>query len=295
VTARWFVKKRGLALGIVSSGIGIGTLIMPPVAERLIAIFSWSAAYQIIGITVGVVTIGCALFLRRDPQVMGYQPYGVETPLPEAAANPDVIQSRHGAEAGINFSRAIHTSPLWILSILFFFINISVQVVLVHIVNFATDIGISALAAATLISVIGIGGILGRLIMGTVSDRIGGNNALIITCFLLTASLLWLIFSRQLWMLYIFAVVFGFAYSGGVPQIPLLIGQFFGLRAVMALTGATSASTRVGGALGSWLGGKIFDVSHSYLMAFVVTAIASFLALVAAFMLKKSKTNITQI
>jgi MFS family permease len=80
---------------------------------------------------------------------------------------------------------------------------------------------------------------------------------------LLAASLVWLIFSNQMWMLYLFAIVFGFAYGGEVPQMPLLIGQFYGLKAVMALTGATSASTRAGGALGSWLGGKIFDVTQN--------------------------------
>lgn len=294
VTARWFVKKRGLALGIVYSGIGLGTLIMPPVAERLIAIFGWPMAFRIIGITAGIVTIVCSLFLRRGPESMGYRPYGVETTTLKPSMNTTVHSTPTSSETGISLGRAIHTRPLLVLCILFFLINICAQVVLVHIVNFATDIGISAFTAATLVSVIGIGGILGRLIMGTVSDRIGGVNSLIITCSLLTISLIWIIFFRQLWMLYLFAVVFGFAYSGGVPLIPMLVGEFFGLKAVMALTGVTSASTRVGGAAGSWMAGKIYDVTHSYTLAFIITATAALLSLLAAYLLKKAKTEIVQ-
>jgi MFS family permease len=176
---------------------------------------------------------------------------------------------------------------LMILS--FFLFNICVQVVMVHLVNYATDLGITPLIAATLVSVIGIGGIIGRLVMGSVSDRIGSNNVLIINNLMLSASLIWVIFSRQLWMLYLFAVIFSFAYGGEVPQMSLLVGRFYGLRAVMTLTGAISAGTRAGGALGSWLAGKIFDVTRSYLIAFVIIAVIGIFALITAIVLKKIK------
>jgi predicted MFS family arabinose efflux permease len=83
--------------------------------------------------------------------------------------------------------------------------------VMVHLVNYATDIGIASLIAATFISIIGVGGFIGRLSMGTVSDRIGSHNALIICCTILTVTLVFLIFTSELWMFYLFAIVFGFA------------------------------------------------------------------------------------
>jgi MFS family permease len=288
VTARWFVKKRGMALGIVSAGIGLGTLIMPPIAERLIAVLSWSQAYIIIGIAACIVTVGAALFLRSRPEDMGLQAYGAEDITRKSNAVPGKNNKPSNPEKSMGLREAIRTRPLWLLCLLFFFVNICVQVVMVHLVNYATDLKIDALAAATLISVIGIGSIIGRLVMGSVSDRIGGHNALIITCVLLVVSSVWLIFSQQMWMLYIFAVFFGFAYGGEVPQMPLLIGQFFGLQAVMALTGATSAATRAGGALGSWFAGELFDVTNSYLIAFTITAVMAVFALVTALMLKRT-------
>lgn len=82
-TARWFYKHQGLALGIVSAGVGLGTLIMLPVAERLIAAFDWPRAYFVIGLAAWVIIITSALFLRRDPEEMGCRPYGVREQLLE--------------------------------------------------------------------------------------------------------------------------------------------------------------------------------------------------------------------
>ena len=88
-------------------------------------------------------------------------------------------------------------------------------------------------------------------------------------------------------MFYLFAVTFGFAYGGEVPQIPALIGRFFGLRAVAALIGVVMFGTSVGGALGSWVGGQIFDVTQSYQGAFTIALIASLSAVIITVMLKK--------
>jgi MFS family permease len=292
VTARWFFKRRGLALGIVSSGIGLGTLIAPPIAERLINIYGWSTAYVIIGISTGVITIGGSLLLRRRPEDMGQRPYGAEAVPKPSGLSPRPARST-GTRLELSLQKAVRTRPLLMLALLFFFVNICVQVVMVHLVNYATDLGIDPLAASTLVSVIGIGGVAGRLLMGGISDRIGSHNALIITCALLLCSLVWLIFSSQMWMLYLFALVFGFAYGGEVPQMTLLIGQFFGLQAVMALTGATSAATRAGGALGSWAGGEVFDLTRSYLVAFASVAAIGALALITSVLLKRVRSTRT--
>ena len=288
---RWFVKHRGLALGIVSSGVGLGTLIVLPIAERLITAFGWSRAYFIFGLAAWVVIIASALFLRRDPEKMGRHAYGMETPPPEP--NTEHKERRRIApETGITLWAAARTRPLWMLVFISFLFIFCVQMIMIHLVNYATDLGITALVAATLLSVVGASSIAGRLVMGTASDRIGSNNALTISCLVLVISLLWLIFARELWMLYLFAIVFGFAYGGRVPQTPALIGQFFGLRAVAALVGAVIFGGTLGGALGSWVGGQIFDVTHSYQVAFTIAVVASLSALLITLMLRKTKVAI---
>ena len=292
-TARWFVKRRGLALGIVSAGVGLGTLIVLPMTERLIAAFTWSGAYFILGLAAWVVMTLSALFLRRDPEGMGYQAYGVSRPLAEADADDSSEINYAASDSGISLQAAVRTRPLWLLSFAFLLFSFCLQMIMVHLVNYATDLGITPLVAATLLSVVGIGSMLGRLAMGAASDRIGSSNALAICCLVLSISILWLVFTKELWMFYIFAIVFGFAYGGEVPQMAALVGRLFGLRSVAALVGIVLGGTSMGGALGSWVGGRIFDVTGSYQIAFTIAVVVSVAALILVLTLRRGRTAIS--
>jgi MFS family permease len=290
VTARWFLKRRGLALGIVSSGVGLGTLIMSPVAERLINAFGWSEAYLIIGLVTWVVIITSAFFLRSDPKEIGCCPYGEEEPLLQKPATEQNNEAIYPAiKTDIALLVAFRNKPLWILIALFFFFGFGVQLVQVHFVNYATDKGITSFVAATFLSVIGVFSFVGRLASGAVSDKIGHIRALIICCVIFTISLIWLTFAEQLWTFYFFALLFGLSYGGEVPLMPLLIGQFFGLKAVMALVGVMMASSRAGGALGAWMGGVVFDATNSYTVAFIIAAITGLLSLLIVPILARLK------
>ena len=290
--ARWFVKHRGLALGIASAGVGLGTLIVLPMAERLIAAFAWSGAYFILGIASWIVMITCAVFLRRDPEGMGYQAYGVQKPPTEANTDHSREISYVALDTGISLRAAARTRPLWLLFFTYFLFGFCLQMIMVHLVNYATDLGITPLIAATLLSMVGIGSMLGRVAMGAASDRIGSSNALAICCLVLGISLLWLLFARELWMFYLFAIVFGFAYGGEVPQMAALVGQLFGLRSVAALVGVVLIGLSIGGALGSLMGGSIFDLTQSYQVAFTVAVVVSFATVILALMLRRARTAI---
>jgi len=156
-------------------------------------------------------------------------------------------------QAGLSLWQACCTLPLWMLVFIFVLFTACTQMIILHLANYATDVGISPTVAATVISVIGIGSIVGRLVIGRGSDRIGNTNGLIICTGILTISLVWLIFSSELWKLYVFAIIFSFAYGGEVPLMTLLMSERFGLRAVSALVGVAILAARVGGALGSWV------------------------------------------
>ncbi len=291
LTSRWFVKKRGLAMGFVSAGVGVGTLLGPPISERLITAFGWSSSYLFIGFAAWVIMIGASLFLRRDPRGMGLLPYGFETGSSITSSSKEALKGP-AHETSVTMGSALHTRQLWLLISLFLLFSVCVQLILVHLVNYATDLGIDPFTAATIVSVIGIGSIAGRLFMGSMSDRIGEKNAMIISCLGLVIALVLLIFSNQLWMLYIFAVLFSFSYGAEVTLMPLLAGEIFGLVAVMALTGIVSASARIGGSIGSWMGGAVYDSTHSYLIAFVIAAAFGLIILSLAVTLKRTKTRL---
>lgn len=288
VVARWFVKKRGFALGIVAAGVGLGTLLMSPLVERLITIYGWSQAYLIIGIGSLIILVGSSLLLRRDPESVGLLPYGVE-PISHIE-HEKIAAINHAQDTGVSILDALRSAPLWMMMFLFFAFNVALQLVMVHLANYTTDQDFSPLAAALVISTIGAGSTLGRLGMGAISDRIGSANSLLLCCLGVTLGLVWLLFSKELWMLYVFAIFFSIAYGGEVPQMPLTVTRFFGLKSVTALIGITSATTRLGGALGSWIGGKVFDLTHSYILAFIIAAGCGLLALLTALVLKRVKT-----
>jgi len=284
-TARWFIKRRGLALGIVASGAGLGTLIIAPVSERLIAAFGWSTAYLVLAAAAWAIMIPSALMLRRDPAEKGLRPYGKGEVI--TAVDNERQEEVTAGEKDIALKAAARYKPLWMLFAIFFLFNFCLQMVMVHLVNYATDIGIASLIAATFISIIGIGSFMGRLLMGAASDRIGAYNALLVCCIIMMSTLAFLIFTRELWMFYLFAIVFGFAYGGEVPQMPVLVGRFFGLRAVATLVGVIVFGATIGGATGAWVGGQIFDVTQSYQLAFTIAAVTSFIAIALTLILKK--------
>jgi MFS family permease len=281
LTSRWFFKNRGLALALVSSGVGLGTLLVVPGAERLITAMDWSHAYLIFGIAGGTIMIASAFFMRPAPQPPLLPGNAPAAGVNAAGAGTLNQKPELGLWKSISSPRMI---VLLAAFLIFFFCN---QMVTVHLVNYATDTGISPLVAASLISIIGVVSIAGRMVIGTGSEKIGINNALIFTNLFLVVCFLCLIFSRELWSFYLFAVIFGFTYGGEVPQIPLFIGQFFGTRTMATLMGITLFVGNIGGALGSWAGGKIFDVTGSYRWAFIIGATAGLVSLGLSIVLKR--------
>ncbi len=266
VTSRWFVTKRGMALGIVAAGSGFGTLLLVPLSQHLINIFDWSGAYAIIGSVAGGVTIATALLLKSAP--------------PQETSSLGKTENSTPARKSVSGMREMILSREMLLVIAIFgLINFCIQMVMVHLVNFATDIGISSLQAAGYLGIIGVISIAGRLIMGGMADRIGTYHSLVVCGVLLLVSLIVLFFNTTPVGFLIFAVLFGFAYGGEIPQLPMLIADIFGVRAMGSLMGIAIFISMFGAALGPWVGGKVYDLTRNYHYAFAIAAIAGMIRL----------------
>ncbi|MFC1911614.1 MFS transporter [Chloroflexota bacterium] len=276
--ARWFVKRRGMMTGITVSGLGMGTLVTPPVANWLISSYGWRMSYLIVGITILVTVTLVAQLVKRDPGQMGLLPYGSsEVKMNASSLTPD----------GFSFRRAIKTRQLWLLCIASLFFGFSLQIMAVHIVPYATDQGISAASAAILLSLIGGLGTLGRIILGMCGDRIGNKLAYIVSFSLVSAALFWLLFSGELWMLYLFAIVFGFGYGGIASLVSPVTAEQFGLNSIGIILGVLLFSCALGETTGPVVAGYIFDTSGSYMLAFLICAVLSSLGLVLILLLKR--------
>ena len=163
--------------------------------------------------------------------------------------------------------------------------------VLVHIVSHATDLGISAAIAAMFLAVVGGVSVLAILLIGSTSDKIGTVPSLILGFSVVSSSLLWLLVAKEIWAFFLFAVVFGLGYGGIVSLEAPIVAELFGLRAHGAILGVVLASAMVGGAIGAFVGGRVFDLTGSYQVAFIISAILSFIGLALASKLKKRKTS----
>ena len=266
-TARWFVQRRGIMTGIMKVGTGAGQLVMPLVASALIISFGWRTSYIVIGAIVMVMLISIGQLLRRDPTSVGLLPDGKRG---FQRARPNL------AETGFSLRRALHMRQFWAICLTNLAVLFCLITIMVHIVPHATDVGLSSTTAAVILSTIGGISMVGRFVTGIVIDRIGSRHTMIICFILLIPTLLWLQVAREVWMLYLFAVVYGFAHGGLFTVISPIVAEYFGIRSHGVLFGIIAFSGTVGGAVGSVLAGRIFDITGSYNLAFwICTALGT--------------------
>ena len=270
--ARWFTKGRSLATGIVISGIGLGVLSIPQLANGLISNYSWRISFLVLGIIALALIIGFAQLLKRAPDQL--------TQDSLKTTNPNVQNQ------GLSIGESLRTNQFWIIAGLGLFLFFAVEVVMVHIVAHATDIGFSASTGALLVSTIGLVSIFAKIATGSLADKIGNRNVMIIVSIVMAGSFMWLRFANQLWMLYVFTVIFGLGYAGFATAQSPLAAEFFGLKSHGSLFGLTSFAANGGGALGSFLAGYIFDVSGEYDWAFYICIILAIVSLIISILLR---------
>ena len=283
-TSRWFEQKRGFVLGVTTSGGALGAMVMAPFSTYLIVQFEWRAAFVIIGLIAWVIMASMALLLRKDPSEMGLLPNGKKF---EAADN-SLHQRKHSTQpTGLSLSRALRTSNFWFLCLVWLLLSLSVHLIMVHLVPYAVDIGISVMDAAIIVSLIGGSTIAGRIGIGKISDATGRKAPAVVCALLQVGILLWLIWSRELWMFYVFAIVFGSSWGGLSTMVTVLIGDVFGMRSIGAIMGVMSAGWSLGAASGPAIGGFTFDAIGNYFTAFSLGAGAMFIATLLVALVKR--------
>jgi MFS family permease len=278
--ARWFVVRRGMMSGLVKVGTGAGQLIVPLVATGLISSFGWRSSYMIIGAVSLVALVAVAQMMKRDPEDMDLLPDGGQKQFHLATKNQVASSSLNGA---------VRTAPFWLLCIAEFAIFFCLLTTIVHIVPHARDQGLSPAIAAGVLSTIGGVSMIGRIAMGTANDRIGGKRSLIFCFMILITSLIWLQVASTAKMLFIFAVIYGFAHGGLFTVMSPTVAELFGTASHGLLFGMILFSGTIGGSVGPLFTGYIFDLTGSYRVAFLVLTIFAVLGLFLIIILRSPK------
>lgn len=262
---RWFVRQRGLASGIAVSGIGVGTLLAPPVASALIDAYGWRGAYLGLAAMTAVVGLGAALLIEASPAARGLGTDG-DPPTPQTAAM---------AAVGPSLRDALATPAFRLLYLSAVLVSFSIFIPFVHLAAYARDAGHGEAVAVWLVGLIGLGSLGGRFLVGMLADRLGRKPAMAM-CFIgiATMMLLWWS-STAVAVLAVFALVFGTCYGGFVALAPALAADHFAGRSITAIIGVYYSAVAFGTLLGPTLAGYAYDVAGAYDLPILASALLS--------------------
>ena len=279
--AKWFIKMRAFMTSIVIASTGISLMVIVPASNQAILNYGWRTVYIIAGSVVMVVVVIMAQFLRRDPYQIGELPYGYD----------GISTAVLGRQTdGLSFKEALRTRQVWLISLVYFCAYFAYRLFVVHMVIHATGQGISSARAVGIIAFQGAAGIAGRIIMGIFADRIGNRQAMILSAGIMMLALFWLLLAKDLWMLFLFGVVFGFGHGGIATMESPIVANVFGMRSHGVIFGLVFFCDTLGGAIGPFLAGYIFDVTSSYKFAFLLCAILGVINLTAILFLRPLKS-----
>ncbi|WP_421580919.1 MFS transporter [Shinella sp. M31] len=270
---RWFITRRGLASGLAVSGIGCGTLVMPPLATWLISTLGWREAYLVLGGAAATVGVAASLLLESDPGRRGLLPDGAV--LEHGIASP-------AAREGVSVKDAIRTPRFIGMYVACLLSAIGVFIPFVHLVPFAVDHHISPTAAVLLLSAIGVGSTAGRFCLGGLADRLGRDTFLVAMYVGIAASLAVWAFAAGPLALAAFALLFGLFYGGWVAVLPAVVADHFGQHNVGGTIGILYTSVAIGTLIGPSIAGYIHDASNSYFPAIAISGCANAIAALVA-------------
>ncbi len=243
----WFDKHRSIAVSLVSAGMGMGPMTISPLASWLLASHDWRTAQLIIAIVAWVLLIPAALFMRRAPET-----------APGMASMPGA------ADPGMTVGQALRSPQFIILGLTYFFCCATHSGPIFHTVSYAIACGIPALTAVSIYSIEGLAGLGGRVLFGLAGDRFGAKQTVIFALVVQALGAGAYYFTRQVGEFYAVAVVFGMAYGGVMPLYAVIAREYFPMRIMGTVIGASSLIASLGMSLGPAVGGWIFDTFGTY-------------------------------
>jgi MFS family permease len=280
--SRWFVKRRGLMTGLVQSGAGLGGFFLAPFTGHLIIRYGWRNASIILGIITLALIVLAGLLLIRDPRDAGQFADGIQ-PENETPVKP---QREKKQVSGFPLRVFISTSPFWVMTGIYACFGYFRSTFTTHAAAHVQDMGFSLYDGANVVAVISASSIVGRIGMGRLADNIGTRRALVISFMVTTLIIGWLLTTRNLWGLYLFAAVYGFGWGALAVLRFAITAEVFGLASVGFIMGTLGFSESLIAAFGSYFGGFVFDLSGNYDQAFLICMAISFTGVFLSWRLK---------
>jgi sugar phosphate permease len=299
IVSKWFIKKRGRATGIATTGIGLGGLFLAPFAGFLIPIAGWQSVYAILGILLWLLVIPTvALVVRSTPEEVGLLPDGEEKlgckPGDIFKADDPKQDQPVSSPSGFTFRQALGTPTYWLIASSFFLVPAAVFGTLTHQTSYIESIGVSRETASLALGFTAGMGILGKIFFGLLAERMQVRYAAMLCFGIQALGVLILMTTSSMGMVWMFVIVFGFSMGGMATLQPLVIIDFFGTAAIGAILGSIAMIFALGAASGPLYAAYIYDFSQSYNLAFRIYIVAYLCAVIMIFAAPVAKKPLTE-
>ena len=280
----WFARRRGLAIGIAFSGVGVGAIMLFPWFQHLIDTAGWrQGCWTMAALLMGVVLPLNLLFQRHRPETLGLQPYGADTgaganAVPEAAREGAGNPATDTTPVDWTLRQALGSAAFWWISVSYFCGLVTWYMVQVHQTRYLMDLGIGTEEAAYALGFVGLTGIVGQIGVGYLSDRVGREWAFTLAALGFTgcyAVLLVMGEYRSPWLMYLMVILQGFLGYGLASVFGIIPAEIFQGRSVAKIFGVISLAVGLGAAFGPWLAGAVRDAVGSYAPAFWIALVLS--------------------
>jgi MFS family permease len=272
VVSAAFGRNRGLALGLVSAGAGLGNFAVAPLVRLMISTYDWRTAMLLLGDLAWLVTIPLAFVVR------------VARPRSTGAA---------GAEGDLGLAAIARSPQFWLIAFVHFACCVAHSGPIFHMVANATDHGVGAMTAAVVFGVAGLASIVGRIATGLIADRVGAKRTLIAALALQAPAILLYVVVGGAASFYVLGVAFGIAYGGVMPLYALLTREYFGQRAMGGAYGAIYMLQAIGMGLGTFGGGWLYDRLGDYAAMFASAAAIGAAAMLLALALRSPRAALS--
>lgn len=277
MVTRWFNHRIGAAVGFVVACQALGPMILAPLLRHLVDVLSWNQAFSFTGLLGGGMMLAASLLARDYPDYGGH--------------HADVkVQHPTISAISAEYRVARRQRVFWLLPACHLLGCVSHALPLVHVVSMATAKGISGVVAAAALSTVSGMAVLGRFNMAILAERIGGRKALVFTLTIQCLGILilypFLYLAPSLFVLYLFAVVFGIGYGGEMVIFPIINREYFHRHVIGSVYGVQMFGAGIGMAAGGWLGGALYDLSGGYDLALLAALATGLAGIVSIWMVR---------
>jgi len=267
----WFTDRRGMALGVVSTGFSFGQLLLVPAFSFVLLAYGWRFVLLPLAAVLAVIAVVAAFAVREGPVA--------STELSRAREE----EASHGTRASAGLKRAMKSSTFWLMAISYFACGFTDYLIVTQVAAFASDQGFFPQAGAYALSIMGGANILGLVATGKTSDMFGPGINLAFTYLVRLFAIPILFVTRDVYILFVFAAMFGLTYSTTAPLTANLVRNVFGQSAMGSVLGALGLVHSLAGVPGAFVGGLVYDLTGNYVFAFAAGFVILLAGTISAF------------